>query len=735
MPNIITGGHDKPNRFETNTDGEQYHIDNARYCIWEGFDTRATSFQMQANTNRQFVRGNQWSFNEDAEAFFMDNSGQGRNRIKVIDNCMKPIVEQYRGNAIIMDITTGAEALSYKAINRREELLAQQQYFTEVAAQSSPQFASYLKAKMSIGDNEQETETIFENLYTDTYVDCINSINEYVFKENKLKEKQGDASLDLSQSGMVVFKYFIHNGELKWRRVVPERFFFDRNCTESDTSDALFWGEFDYMTPSTMFERYQNLSIDERKAIEQEASSTKTVSGNTSTRGGRVPVFWTYWRDFKQYEYGYVLDEYGYPMCVQIGFIEEGKTKPRYTKKDILPLKDLTEGQKKILKGKNITKLYFDILKYCVFIPSEIVTLPIRDKKKTDIVLEYGEMPYPNTEYLDVSNVMPPFCVGQWNFNEGYTETNLSQLINPQRIINRYLSVEEQQVNSAHGKFLAYDKTMIDPQTGEAELLNNMYQGKPTPVNARGRGINNAIAEVGSVVDNSTLVYGALQESKKNSIDRMSGINASLRGESQGSDQLVGVTQLQIQRGSLIQESFYDTLANVFLQMAQATANVGKRVYFENPRKLAIILGDTKAAVIAKVKDLKLEDFRIFVSRQNNRQEQIDNGNMVLLALSDRGKIDDAQFADLYMRSTPPEIAKALRLKAKEMNLLALQQNKAMQQQIPEVENQQAQEGLAMAGEGRRQEKIQADEKQKDRDGKMEETIMKLAANQEAKSK
>jgi len=74
---------------------------------------------------------------------------------------------------------------------------------------------------------------------------------------------------------MVVFKYFIHNGELKWRRVVPERFFFDRNCTESDTSDALFWGEFDYMTPSTMFERYQNLSIDERKAIEQEASSTK----------------------------------------------------------------------------------------------------------------------------------------------------------------------------------------------------------------------------------------------------------------------------------------------------------------------------------------------------------------------------------------------------------------------------------------------------------------------------
>jgi len=58
-----------------------------------------------------------------------------------------------------------------------------------------------------------------------------------------------------------------------------------------------------------------------------------------------------------------------------------------------------------------------------------------------------------------------------------------------------------------------------------------------------------------------------------------------------------------------------------------------------------------------------------------------------------------------------------------------------MQQQIPEVENQQAQEGLAMAGEGRRQEKIQADEKQKDRDGKMEETIMKLAANQEAKSK
>ena len=50
-----------------------------------------------------------------------DTSGQARNRIKVIKNYIKPVIEQYRGNALIMDITIKAEATSYKAINRREE--------------------------------------------------------------------------------------------------------------------------------------------------------------------------------------------------------------------------------------------------------------------------------------------------------------------------------------------------------------------------------------------------------------------------------------------------------------------------------------------------------------------------------------------------------------------------------------------------------------------------------------
>jgi len=735
MPNVIAAQQSKPNRFDesTNVNSIDYYTKYARYAIYNGLDRRHTEFQQQAYINRQFTRGNQWVDNEDLEAFFRDTSGQARNRIKVIKNYIKPVIEQYRGNAIIMDITIKAEATSYKAINRREEMLAEQKFFTDVAMQSSPQFASYLKAKMPLGDNQEETETIFENLYVDSYVDSINAINEYIFKENRLKETQGDTALDLAQTGMAVFKYYVHNGELKWRKVKPERFFFDRNCLNSDLSDAMYCGEWDYLTPSTMFECWQNITEDERKSLENYASNNFTVGSQEFALNGRVPVYWTYWRDFKQYKYGYVMDEFGYPMCVRIGYIEEGETKPTYTDKDLIPVKDLTETQKKKLGNKNSKKLYFDIVKYCVFVPSEIVSNYSSATENSDIILEYGEMPWQDTEYLDISNVSFPYKVGIWNYEDGYTETNISQLINPQRMVNRYASVQEQQVNNSHGKGLFIDSSMIDAQDGEQEMLNNIYQGKPVLLAARGRGMHNAVSEQGSMIDNSVLAYDTLQESQRTAMDRIAGVNASLRGESQGSDQLVGVTQLQIQRGSLIQESFYSALANIYLQIGQTNANLGKRIYADNPRKMAIILGDNKAAALARTKDIKSEDFRVFMDRQADHKQQIDQGNLMLTQFLQMGIIDQDQFADLYTRSTPLEISQALRLKSKEKALIAMAQSKAQAEAMPQMEATQANAELAQAAELQDTKNREDANKQADRDTKLAESAMKLAANQQAK--
>ncbi len=62
----------------------------------------------------------------------------------------------------------------------------------------------------------------------------------------------------------------------------------------------------------------------------------------------------------------------------------------------------------------------------------------------------------------------------------------------------------------------------------------------------------------------------------KNHVQDTTGVNEALKGESTGSDQLVGVTQLMIQRGSLMQEPFYNAISQVFLQSYQAIATVEK---------------------------------------------------------------------------------------------------------------------------------------------------------------
>ena len=114
----------RPDRFNNTDRDEQYHIDFGRYAMYNGFSSEHSNFINTYEENMRFYKGDQWFYDEDLEAFFLDDSAQSRNRIKVIKNFIRPVVEQYRGNASIMDIYARAESLSYKAINRHEEKLS-----------------------------------------------------------------------------------------------------------------------------------------------------------------------------------------------------------------------------------------------------------------------------------------------------------------------------------------------------------------------------------------------------------------------------------------------------------------------------------------------------------------------------------------------------------------------------------------------------------------------------------
>ena len=322
---IVLTNYDRPDRTAISTKEIEYHLQYGRYSVGAGFNSKHSDWQMMCFIIRQFWLGNQWIMQEDLEAFLRDESKQSTNRIKTIKNYIKPIVEQYRGNATILDITPNAECTSTKAINRREEKLQEMLFYTKVAQQANPQFKQALKSKLPIGDTEEETEAMFNNLFVDGFTNAMNEYLRYVGKENKFKQKQPELALDIAMTGMAVKKYFVHNGDFRFKRITPERFFWDRNAIEYDLTDAEFMGEYDYMLPTEIFERWNSLTDGEMKAIEDAARlllpNTSNFSNSNSVFGngnGRVPVFTCYWKDYEKYEYGYVLDEYGYPYLTQI---------------------------------------------------------------------------------------------------------------------------------------------------------------------------------------------------------------------------------------------------------------------------------------------------------------------------------------------------------------------------------------------------------------------------------
>jgi len=135
----------RPDRTEDTKRDEDYHVKWGKYSIGEGFDSTRFEHMQQIKLNINFFFDRQWENKEDTEAFLMDSSNQSKNRIKVTKNYIKPIIMQYLGNASIMNITFQARSTSFKAINRREEKLAEMMYYTNIAALTGGEFAEFLK--------------------------------------------------------------------------------------------------------------------------------------------------------------------------------------------------------------------------------------------------------------------------------------------------------------------------------------------------------------------------------------------------------------------------------------------------------------------------------------------------------------------------------------------------------------------------------------------------------------
>lgn len=688
----------KPNRVTTqnkNTD-KVYHLDYAKWCVSNGYTSEHNAWLQRIKRNKDFYKNNQWVDKEDTEVFLKDSSGNDRNRIKMTNNLIRPMVEQYRGNAIILKINASAQSISPLSITRKDKKLSEKLFKTRLAEQFDGIGEQMRNFDKTLGKDDMETQIIFENLYVDDYVDKLNALLRFQKNLNDFQGKQVQVALNLALSGLICMEAFEHGGHMRFRVVESEDVFVDRDARNPDLSDASFAGYMNPYDPSYILERWQP-SAEEALAIENYASSSQSetinvdVSNTRSFKSSRIPVYTSFWKDTDKWEYGYVLDEFNQPYLTRINYTYDGEESPRYTDADLIDPPN-TVRNRKLFKNVKKKKLYMDATRYCRFIPAEIIASTQKSKPSEerigDIVLEFGLVDYQEVDLTDFSNCKFPLKFQTWGYVDGEIFSPVDDAIDPQRFINRVLSVTEQLINNAGGSNIVIDEDSIDPNSKD-DIYYDIKEGNPITVRTKGKGVPNTVGYYDNTPKQGTYAMFNIIPTIKSMIQDTTGINEGLRGESTGSDQLVGVTQLLIQRGSLMQEPFYEAMSNLFLQCYRHVATAGKNFYIDSDREIVNILGEEGAQVIKLSKDMKNEDFNVFIERENDDSILKSQANQMLAVFLQQGLIDQNVFANLYNRSTPNDVTRALRTQAKLRQEAQRQQANEMEQQVAQMTAQQ----------------------------------------------
>lgn len=680
----------RPNRLEGVKDRD-YHIKFARYCTGSGLGHPFhQDFLISNRIFWNFYKGNQWIFSEDLDTFLMDESGSPRNRIKVNENIIKPLIKAWVGNAIEMKFNAKAINISPYAKTRRDDMLAQQLFLTTVANNLGGKVGQKMRDDYGLGVDHQETTELFENYYVDCYAKATNNLLRWSKDRNKFDTSIRNLAEFMGVTGMGIHKGYAMNGEQEWDIVDPSNFFWDRGAKKKDLRDASFMGEWSYKISPDLFERFHNLSADERLAIDkftQQSSQMYTpIYGFTQTTQDRLFVAETYWKDCEEQTFGYVIDQYGEELLTQINVKDDENrlVKGTYTDKDLIIPR--TENYRKFLgEGKKKKTIYVDVLRYCIFTPSEILGVQNNKTGPRDIAYEYGKVPYQETNALDPSAVEFPYKIQTVLYHNGEVISPIQDAINPQRMLNRALSATDAIINNSRLSGTVIDENAVDAQGGADEVERRMTTGKTIFVDGAKAGIQNVVGTYNGSIGNSMAPYNDYIDKMYNVTQRTTGVNDAMMGTGGRAGDLVGVKEGQIKQGSLIQEDFYACLSDIMLDTYQSVATQGKRIYADSKRKLSLIVGDEGSIELIITKDMAMEDSRVFVHRVSPDENEKVDAMAASLQLFQLGLLGDKQVAQVWARGDLTDVAKLMREFATEKTMASTRQQAGQQQQIAEA--------------------------------------------------
>jgi len=725
MAVTFSTGNMRPNRLSS-IKNKDYHRDYAKFCLSTMSNYLYRRYINKSLINWSFFKGQdgQWIFDEDVESFFLDESGDIRNRLKWTKNVIKPMVQQYVGNAIRLSYRAKASCISDFVINKRESDITKLRGLQGLA-EAFPFYKSVIQNYHPVRDTEMETMELFHNTFVEDYEDDINNLIKYIAEEININELKVQITRNLALCGIGIYKGFESGDNYCAEAINPLFYFWDMSAKKPDLTDSEFMGEWYYMDAPSIFEKFQNLTSEERQAIENYGNQNtnnvhKIVNGIYTQSAGKVPVYEVYWKDVEKKEYGWVLDEYQYPFYTMIND-EDSK----YTDKDLI--EPMTEDHKESMGDKKKHTIYVDVLRYCILIPQEEI-----GNGQGDIILEFGIAPYQQKNLYDPANVKFPYKCYTWVYDRGEILTPLDDVIDPQRFLNRTLSVVESHMANMRGTGTVISKSAVDDRDGEAEINRNINASKPIFVDTdRVGSVQNAIGTYGSTIGAGTLQMFQVIQAVQQSIQDVTGVNEAMTGTQGGNDMLVGVIEAQIQRGSLVQEPFYWALTSILEQAYDHMSTVGKAIYYDNPRKLAMMVGDKGLQNIAITQDMLLQDYRIFIKRSESEEQGINAGNSLLFTLLQAQLIDQVMFANLFNRADSESISKALREYHKKKIQASYMSEKAMSDaQVQNVKDKNK-EIEAMAAMDAQQQEQQMAMMQAQQDQEMQQTEFKEIAKLE----
>lgn len=681
---------DRVNRSEEQKD-EKYHADYARYVASAVFSSKYQKFIEEYATNRRFYKNDQWWLEEDKATFLMDDTGETNNRIKVTRNFIQPMVEQFRGNAERMVFTSKVMSLSPLVKSKRDEMLNRLLMYNDVA-KISPGFGQFIKKEFpNIGNTERETIATFENLYVDKYIQSLNNLLLNVREMNHMESFRKILAQDLALSGMGVMKPYIHSGHQRFKHVAVNNFGWDGEARMYNLSDSQFFAEQHFYMVSEVSEMYQ-LDPMVVKAMEQYVSSivNRGAGGTMYNTMGRVPAFECTWRDIVRDEFGYVYDRFGQVVLKRLNDMNVTE-EDRVYDKDLLPYGDLTPFQKKVVKSNGkVSKanLYVDLWRYCIFIPAEVTGISLGGNRIGDIVLEYGVLPYQEPDMYQPTNMVVPYKVGIWLYDDGEVVAPVTVAINPQRMINRFLSVLENQLNNSGGSGPILDKDVLDEVGGQEEATISIKRGKPLYISGKGMGVQNSVGQYNATVKESTLILSNLIQNYKQGVEEVTGVNDAMKGGNTP-DQLVGVMQLALQRGAIGQQPFYGAMQSIFQGCDQAIITSGKRLYIDNETELLDMIGGDGVATFRLSKDIRNESFRAALKIGLDPDLERRETDSMILTYAQLGLLDENRVSNLLGRASAEDVYMALRefnREKQEMKRIAAKQAEAQQQQAQQAQ-------------------------------------------------